>query len=65
MNSLTLPKSQIELQSLIQSGNHRYRLCIECHHQFTTRNVWTEDGWRETQISGLCEACFDELCRRA
>lgn len=36
--------------------------CIECKQMFTTANTYTEAGWRETQISGLCEDCFNTIC---
>jgi hypothetical protein len=33
--------------------------CIECGEPFTHANVHTALGWRETQLSGYCEDCFD------
>lgn len=60
----TLPTNQQEPLKMIQTGEARYKECIECHHQFTSRNVWTEKGWQETQNSGLCEDCFQELVRK-
>lgn len=36
-------------------------VCIECGHEFNDKNVYSEAGWRETKISGMCEVCFDEL----
>jgi len=38
-----------------------YSHCICCHEPFTKANVYTKGGWRETQISGMCEECFDEV----
>ncbi len=38
-----------------------YTKCIACHLPFSAANVFTEAGARETQLSGLCEACFDNL----
>lgn len=39
-----------------------YTHCIECDQEFKLDvNVFTIAGHRETQISGLCECCFDEL----
>jgi hypothetical protein len=37
--------------------------CIECGEPFSTNNVHTIDGAYETQQSGLCEDCFDEIFR--
>lgn len=35
--------------------------CIECRKPFTYKNTFTNAGWKETQISGYCEQCFDKL----
>lgn len=35
--------------------------CIACGEPFSDENVFTEAGWRETQISSMCEKCFDGL----
>ena len=36
-------------------------ICIECGHEFSDNNVYSDAGWRETKISGMCEVCFDEM----
>jgi len=33
--------------------------CIICEESFTEKNCFTDAGWRETQITGFCESCFD------
>lgn len=38
-----------------------YTHCIECRQLFTSKNVFTREGAKETQLSGMCECCFDEL----
>lgn len=35
--------------------------CVKCKERFSDLNCRTEAGWQETQISGLCESCFDEI----
>jgi len=35
--------------------------CVICDEYFTRDNVHTKAGWRETQLSGFCENCFDGL----
>lgn len=35
--------------------------CISCGAMFDEVNTHSVAGWRETQISGMCEDCFDEL----
>ena len=38
-------------------------ICWRCHQPFSDKNTHTEAGWGETRISGMCEDCFDEVCR--
>jgi hypothetical protein len=39
-----------------------YTHCVECKDLFEPGiNIHTNAGLRETQISGLCENCFDEI----
>lgn len=33
--------------------------CFICDEPFTEKNCFTDSGWKETQISGFCESCFD------
>lgn len=35
--------------------------CIQCKAPFSELNVFTREGARETNISGMCEICFDAL----
>lgn len=35
--------------------------CISCREPFSPNTVFTEAGWRETKISGICEACWDKM----
>ena len=35
--------------------------CYECKEPFTHKNVFTSAGWRETNISHLCERCWDAM----
>lgn len=37
----------------------RFEKCISCQHAFSKDNTHSKEGWAETQISGLCEKCFD------
>lgn len=40
-----------------KDGTH----CVRCREPFGKHNVFTDAGWSETNISGLCERCFDSL----
>lgn len=37
--------------------------CLICKEAFSRKNCFTRLGWRETQLSGFCEKCFDESCK--
>ncbi len=39
----------------------RFYSCVKCSKPFTAQNVFTRAGWRETQITGYCEKCFDNI----
>lgn len=45
-----------QMQERLKSG-----VCISCGEPFSDKNVRTQAGWRETQISQTCETCFDSL----
>ena len=34
--------------------------CVSCKEPFSDKNVRTPAGWRETQISKMCENCWDK-----
>jgi hypothetical protein len=35
--------------------------CLKCKEGFSDKNCFTPSGWRETQITGYCEKCFDQM----
>lgn len=35
--------------------------CVDCKKPFTSLNVHTQAGWRETKLSKLCEDCWNDL----
>lgn len=39
----------------------KFKRCLSCNNRFSNDNVQTLLGWRETQISGFCERCFDNF----
>lgn len=54
-----LPTSQ---QEFADNAIHMQHLsCVFCRQPFTGDNVLTRAGWKETQISGICESCFDQM----
>ena len=55
------PTNHIEYVLIVKNGMAKFRECIICKRPFSPANTFTKSGWQETQISGFCEACFDEL----
>jgi hypothetical protein len=42
-------------------GGWLHTRCRVCGERFSDANVYSQAGWLETQISGICEVCFDTL----
>lgn len=58
-----LPESEEEFKELQQVGLLRHFRCIICRNSFAKRNTKTALAWAETQISGMCQYCWDGLFR--
>ena len=56
-----LPSSEMQFQALRAKGLAQFCTCITCNNPFTGSNIQTSQGWKETQISGICETCFDDM----
>jgi len=56
-----LPESEADFQSLLKRNAAMYPICFDCERDFTGETVKSAAGWRETQISGFCELCYDKL----
>jgi hypothetical protein len=54
-----LPTNEDEFAS--NAVDMKFLRCIQCGSTFTADNVHTRLGWRETQITGFCENCFDNM----
>lgn len=54
-----LPESEQEYADNVDHMQHIS--CVFCRKPFSGENVLTRSGWRETQISGICEVCFDNM----
>lgn len=55
-----LPESWEDFQALAPA-TRSYRICCQCEEAFSPENTHSTAGWAETQISGVCEDCFDSL----
>lgn len=55
-----LPESPEDFQA-IPPEQRRWNTCCECGHCFSSGNTFTPAGWRDTQIVGMCEKCYDLL----
>lgn len=57
-----LPESHREATNLMLEGRLRFKTCVGCHKSLDSPHAAeTTAGWRETQISGMCEPCFNAL----
>ena len=56
-----LPESAEDFEVLVLGKGAPHLRCFICEQPIGPANVRTEAGWRETQISGTCEDCFDKL----
>lgn len=56
-----LTPMQCEAHFLKYIDKMRYTHCQHCSESFSLKNTSTHSGWKETQISGVCENCFDNL----
>ncbi len=57
-----LPESHADAQHLFAYGVPVYRQCVGCGKALNAPDAANSPaGWRETQISGECEPCFDAL----
>ena len=55
-----LPETEDEYNELLIIGGLAFKQCCFGNHSHIGR-THTREGWAETQISGACEDCFDEL----
>lgn len=60
-----MPESQQDYDVLAaeEPTRLRYRGCLVCGKGFSGANVRTRLGWRETQLTGFCETCFDRIVK--
>lgn len=58
---LPRPNSFEEFLALTKGASQLKLVCDNCGPPFTNANVFSAEGWAETQISGYCEDCFDDL----
>ena len=56
-----LPESYEDFCELLARRDAHNIRCLDCRKPFEPSNVKTREGWRETQIGGTCEMCFDSL----
>ena len=57
-----LPESHEDARTLELEGKMAFSHCALCKMLLADLEAAsTRNGWLETQISGICEPCFDEL----
>lgn len=57
-----LPESKDDAQQIALDAAQQFRNCCGCGIPLhDPAAAHSPAGWRETQISGMCESCFDSL----
>jgi hypothetical protein len=57
-----LPESADDYEVLVRSPyGLRYTSCVRCKTPYGPNSASSPEGWRDTQIIGYCEPCFDAL----
>jgi hypothetical protein len=56
-----LPESAADFLQLVDLRKARNLKCMDCDRLFSPERVMTPAGWKETQISGFCEVCYNAL----
>jgi hypothetical protein len=57
-----LPESEDDFLALRERRHPALTVvCKECKAPFSSANTRTPEGWRDTQIIGWCETCYDAL----
>jgi hypothetical protein len=54
-------RAEYEAQKAFAAANVKHTSCAACKERFSDANCHTQAGWQETQISGMCERCFDDM----
>lgn len=53
-----------ELNKILSDLDIKFKLnpnkCVFCEEDFSSKNIFTKLGWKESKISGICEKCFEE-----
>jgi hypothetical protein len=57
----SLPESAADFEALREARGLTYAACLLCRQPFSPANTHSALAWAETQISGMCEDCFDVL----
>jgi hypothetical protein len=56
-----LPESQADFERLKEDHLLHFTNCKICGEAFGGQNTDSSAGWIESQISGICEHCWDEI----
>ena len=55
------PECYEDFRRIEAAGGLRFHTCVSCMDDFRPDNTHTKLGWVETQISRMCEDCYDRL----
>ena len=60
ITGIVQPENRAEFETLLDREEPGLKTtCVDCKEQFAPGNTYTRLGWCETQLSGMCERCFN------
>ena len=57
-----LPQSFEDFMMLADTNRLTFAKCVFCGEPFHKTETKSQTGWQETQISGACEPCYNDIC---
>lgn len=56
-------KDDLAQEAFDQASGETVGHCRSCKKPFSDKNVFSQAGWQETKISGMCERCWDDIMK--
>ncbi len=62
LKGFQLPENELDALQLKRTGQQCFKNCCVCERDLASSDAAsTRNGWAETQLSGMCEPCFDRI----
>lgn len=57
-----LSKNEADFKAAVADNVKNLKIhCRNCSNFFTKENVWTPEGWANTQHTGMRESCYEDI----